>query len=324
VTKIHFLDARVVSHVLQDKDLVLDAVRRAYLAHGVGSSSTPQSTFLKFPDRPGDRIIALLSRVKDELFDVAGMKWVSSVPANSDRGLQRAGATILLNSMDSGYLKAVLSAAPVNAARTAASAVLALQVVGGTELPNVGVVGSGLIASTTIHYIRHVLGLGRVVVSDVDPLRAQAAVDRLLQDGVDAVVGSVGDALVQNVVLLATTAAEPHLDHRFQHGQIVLHLSLRDLAPAVLRDAVNVVDDFEHASRERTSLNLAVDEYGSTSLTVLEIPSLLRGDTQMRAAGQAIVCSPFGLGALDVATAEMIYRRATAEGLGSELDLGDV
>lgn len=323
MTKIHFLDARVVSHVLQDKDLVLDAVRRAYLTHGVGSSSTPQSTFLKFPDRPGDRIIALLSRVKDDLFDVAGMKWVSSVPANTGRGLQRAGATILLNSMDSGYLKAVLSAAPVNAARTAASAALTLQVVGGTQRPNVGIVGSGLIASTTTDYIRHVLGLGRVVVSDVDPLRAQAAVDRLLLEGVDAIVGSVEDALVQNVVLLATTAGEPHLDHRFQRGQIILHLSLRDLTPAVLRDAVNVVDDLEHACRERTSLNLAVDAYGPNELSVLEIPSLLRRDAQVQATERPIVCSPFGLGALDVATAESIYRRAVAEDLGIELDLGD-
>ena len=49
--------------------------------------------------------------------------------------------------------------------------------------------------------------------------------------------------------MFATTAGEPHVTiHRwFEHNPLVLHVSLRDLAPEMILASSNVVDDVEHA-----------------------------------------------------------------------------
>ena len=53
--------------------------------------------------------------------------------------------------------------------------------------------------------------------------------------------------------------AEPHVSDPswFEHNPLVLHVSLRDLAPEVLLASANIVDDVEHCLRAGTSPHLA-------------------------------------------------------------------
>ena len=55
--------------------------------------------------------------------------------------------------------------------------------------------------------------------------------------------------------MFATVAAAPHVHDPawFAHNPLVLHVSLRDLAPEVLLGSTNVVDDVEHCLKADTS-----------------------------------------------------------------------
>ena len=107
----------------------------------------PPSYFLRFPDRPTARIIALPASLGGQV-RVDGLKWISSFPDNVAAGIPRASAVLILNDHDTGYPFAVLESSIISATRTAASAALGADRLsrGRTRPSRVGFIGTGLIA----------------------------------------------------------------------------------------------------------------------------------------------------------------------------------
>ena len=103
---------------------IMDLVEATYRLHGAGDSVNPPSYFLRFPDRPSARIIALPASIGGDV-RVDGLKWISSFPENVAAGIPRASAVLILNDHDTGYPFAVLESSIISATRTAASAALA-------------------------------------------------------------------------------------------------------------------------------------------------------------------------------------------------------
>lgn len=294
---------------------VVDVVERTYLAHRAGTTTNPPSYFLRFPDRSADRIIALPASIRGE-HAVDGIKWISSVPGNIDRGLPRASAVTILNDTVSGVPIACIESSVISATRTAASAALAARLLGaGRPAPRtLGVVGAGPIARTIVQFL-HATGCAfdRILVHDQRGDRA----DRFAAAfGPRAVPAPLRETVSgSDVIVLATTAPRPYIEDPawFTHGPIVLNVSLRDLAVPLILESQNVVDDIDHVLKADTSVHLAQQSKGAIDYIHGTIADIAAGSLEPDPK-RTIVFSPFGLGVLDLAVSRFVLERIRASG----------
>ncbi|ROQ71485.1 ornithine cyclodeaminase/mu-crystallin family protein [Streptomyces sp. CEV 2-1] len=107
---------------------------------------------------------------------VAGMKWIASFPGNVAAGLERASASITLNSLVTGQPSAFIEGSVISAKRTAASAALAARVHTEQDPPaGVVLIGCGVINLEILRFLAAALpGLREAVLYDTDPARAEA------------------------------------------------------------------------------------------------------------------------------------------------------
>jgi N-[(2S)-2-amino-2-carboxyethyl]-L-glutamate dehydrogenase len=293
---------------------VVELVESTYRLHGAGDSVNPPSYFLRFPDRPSSRIIALPASIGGSV-RVDGLKWISSFPGNVAVGVPRASAVLILNDHDTGYPFACLESSIISASRTAASAVLAADRLSrGRERPaRVGFVGTGLIA----RYIHtFLMGTGwsfdEVGVFDLSAESAAGFRGYLAGSGTTGRISVHGTAeeLIRSsdLVVFATVAAAPHVHEVswFDHNPLVLHVSLRDLAPEVLLASTNIVDDVEHCLKAETSPHLVEQLTGSRDFLAGTLDDVLAGRVEVPV-DRPVVFSPFGLGVLDLAVGKYVY-----------------
>ena len=92
----------------------------------------------------------------------------------------------------------------------------------------------------------------------------------------------------------------------FAHNPLVLHVSLRDLAPEILLGSTNIVDDVEHCLKADTSPHLAEQRTGNRDFLAGTLDDVMAGRVDA-AADRPVVFSPFGLGVLDLAVGKYVY-----------------
>ncbi|MBZ4017691.1 2,3-diaminopropionate biosynthesis protein SbnB [Streptomyces purpurogeneiscleroticus] len=311
-----------VQRALQGRERQLvDLVEATYRLHGAGNTVNPPSYFLRFPDRPSSRIIALPASVGGQE-PVDGLKWISSFPENVAAGIPRASAVLILNDHDTGYPFACLESSIISATRTAASAASAADWLsrGRPRPARVGFFGTGLIARY-IHTFLAATGWAfeEIGVHDVSADSAAGFRTYLEQSGADGRI-TVHDSAEQlirhsDLVVFATVAGRPHVSDVswFAHHPLVLHVSLRDLAPQIVLASSNIVDDIEHCLKADTSPHLAEQLSGSRDFLHGTLAEVMAGQVRPPA-DRPLVFSPFGLGVLDLAVGKYVYDEVVRSG----------
>jgi ornithine cyclodeaminase len=229
---------------------------------------------------------------------------------------------LILNDPDTGYPYACLESSVISATRTASSAALAAEKLseGRTRPLRVGFVGTGLIA----RYIHtHLLGTGwefeETGVYDLAADSAEGFRGYLERSGAPGRI-TVHDKLeglvrASDLVVFATIAGSPHVHDPawFDHHPLVLHVSLRDLDPAILLASANFVDDVEHCLKADTSPHLAEQATGGREFIDGTLDDVLTGRVTVPA-DRTVVFSPFGLGVLDLAVGRFVHDEVVRRG----------
>ena len=310
-----------VEAALQGREAqVLDAVRKAYETHTRGATSLPHSSFLRFPDSDKDRIICLPAYLGED-YQLAGVKWIASVPANVEKGMERASAVMILNDRATGRPVAVLEGSIISKQRTAASAALASQALAAGEPDVIGLVGCGPINLAVVQFLVAVWpATQKFMLYDLSSARADSfagSLKTLKPDATIKVASSLDQLLAEcPMVSLGTTAIKPHvagLDD-CPVDSTLLHVSLRDLSAAAILGHHNFVDDLDHVNRASTSIHLASQQEGHTRFVHSTLGELLLGVKPLpERDGRPFIFSPFGLGILDLAVADLVMKIVAEE-----------
>jgi 2,3-diaminopropionate biosynthesis protein SbnB len=323
-----FLTGPEVARLLAGQEMaVVEEVRQAYLIHGNGESFLPHSTFLRFPDNPRNRIIALPSYLGGR-FGVAGIKWIASFPGNHELGLPRASAVIVLNSISTGRPVAIIEGSVISARRTAASAALAASVLQSQPARRVGIIGCGLINLEIARFLLAVQPeIESFVVYDIDEAKTRQFADSCQQEfpGTRVERGRELQTTLtsSSLISFATTALKPHVSdlRACVPGTTILHISLRDLTGEAILESDNVVDDVDHVCRAETSVHLAEQLAGDRVFIRCTLAEVLSCAAKPRRSAEGVtVFSPFGLGALDLAVSQLAYTLARQQHLGTTIE----
>lgn len=318
------LTADDVAGLLENRTAaVLDCIEQCYREHGRGKTVVPFSSFLRFPGRQKERVIALPAYVGGEP-GRAGIKWVASFPGNLAHGKPRATATIVLNSAEDGYPICLLEGSLISATRTAASAALAARWLHEEDCKAAGFIGCGPINWEIFRFLNEIFpDLGRVMLYDhvESASRAFAARVKAKWPDVAAEILPGYREVLSSCALasFATTSIEPYVGSADLPARgTILHVSLRDICPEGILKSRNIVDDVEHVCREGTSIALASGSTGGQWKPNMTLCDFIEGRRRAaELAGRVAIFSPFGLGALDVALASLVYDAARENGTGT-------
>ncbi len=320
------LGAAQVNSALEGKESeIIEIVKDTYVFHNDGKTSLPHSIFLRFPNDDRNRIIGLPAYIGGD-FNIAGMKWISSFPGNIEHNIERASAAIFLNDMQTGRVNAVLEGSIISAKRTAASAALAAKHLHTNKNEEAfGLIGCGRINKEILLFVKNVFPtIKKIFMFDLSEDRMDNFISWHKDVDYEFVKCGSIEEVFQNAKLVsfATTAGVPFIDkiEAMTSEHTVLGISLRDLAPSVIENAHNIVDDFEHVCRERTSIHLTYQKLGNGDFVAGNIAEVVNGTVAAREEGKASVYSPFGLGVLDLAVSNYIYQSALKDNIGTVVE----
>lgn len=303
-----------------DIDQAVEAVEKAFIAHGRSETQMPSKVYLDLPRYDGD------FRAMPAYFDSsAGIKWVNAHPNNPERyQLPAIMATYVLNDPANGAPLAIMDATFLTAARTGAAAAVATRHLARKDASTVGFVGCGVQAHTMYAAIGVVLSSFEVLAYD----RNRKSSERFIADIGAGRVVTLEEAAGCDVVCTATPSRVPVvLREWIRPGAHINAMGAdaqgkQELESAILLDAKVVVDDWEqagHSGEVNVPLSQGVLEpdgiYGT-------LGTICAGLKEGRTSDQEItVFDSTGLAVQDVALARLAYRRAEEAGIGLEVDL---
>lgn len=302
---ITYLDRATVRALLPGPVEQMDRLAEVYRAMADGRVENPPK--IGVHPRPSTFLHAMPAYLGDG--DVTALKWVSAYPGNPGRGLPYISGLVVLNDSATGLPTAVMDAAEITAARTAAASGVSIRHLAHPGWRRVAVLGYG--------------EQGRAHTAVVRALRPDAEVrvyggPRLTGpvDGVE-VAGSAREAVEGADVVVTAGPMSPDPDRRLERSWLadrVLVVPV-DFSAYVGADVARAADllvsddvgQFEHY-RGQGHFTGWPAPHRSLGAALGHEPT---GDLRLS-------CS-LGVGAVDAVVADAVWRRARSRGAGVPL-----
>ncbi|MBA3432553.1 MAG: ornithine cyclodeaminase family protein [Actinobacteria bacterium] len=309
--------------LLLDMESCIEAMEEVLAALARGELFQP----LRFVTRPPDATGLLGLMPAHRAGDAAAyaLKEIVVTPDNPTRGLDAHQGAVLLHDGESGQLVAVLNASPVTEIRTAAVSAVATRALARADVERVAILGAGVQARAHVHAMRAVLDDPEIRIWARNP----AAAGKLAAE-VDAIASPSPDAalLGAEVVCTTTSSKEPVLRRDWLASGAHVNAVGSSIPTARELDTETVAVGSLFVDRRESALNEAGDYLIAAAEGAIgpdhikaELGEVLVGKHPGREDDDELTLfKSLGIAVEDLASAELVVRRARERGVGSEVE----
>jgi ornithine cyclodeaminase/alanine dehydrogenase-like protein (mu-crystallin family) len=293
---------------------VLASLARGELYNPLRSIARPEGA---------DTLLGLMPSYRGGATPSYGLKEIVVVPANPSRGLDTHMGGVLLHDGDTGELLAIMNASPITEIRTAAVSGFATRALARPDAQRVAILGAGAQARGHVHAMRAVLDDPEIRIW----ARRLEAAEELAGEVGATVSPSIDAALFGAEVVCTTTASvEPIVEKRWlargAHVNAVgsCFPSVRELDTETVADSSFFTDRRESCLNEAGDYIIAASEgaVGPDHIKA-ELGEVLAGMHPGREhEDELTVFESLGIAVEDLASAELVVRRARERGVGVE------
>ena len=222
------------------------------------------------------------------LGDWVGVKVASVAPDNPALGLPRIQAVYVLMDAKTLTPRTLVDGVSLTSLRTPATSAVAADHLAGPDASRLVVFGSGPQAVEHVVAMARIRGLGDVRMVGRTPHKVEAALAGLTERGITAEAGTTADVADADIVVCATSSAEPLFDGSLvRDGACVIamgshEIDRRELDSALMGRAQVVVEERGSALRECGDVVLAVEEGALSADDLVGLAPLVRGEVARR------------------------------------------
>ena len=317
-----YLSRNDVESVGLSMSKIIHGLDRMFVEKGEGN--------VEMPPKPGihtqpDAFIHAMPAYIPSL-ESAGMKWVSGYPDNQAKGLPYISGLLILNDPETGVPTCVMDCTWITAMRTGAATAVAAKYLAREDSSTVGIVACGVQGRGNLEALSCVFDIRQVKAYDLYPD---------LADRFAAEMGARLDVRIEPV--REASEAVRGLDIVVSSGPVLRHpepvvgsgwLSEGSFACPLDFDSYFRADAFREADKLACDDTDQLDYYrqtgyfGDTPEPYADLGEIAAGLKPGReSAKERTIAINLGLGLEDMATAILVYRRAVALEIGTELPL---
>ncbi|RQG95890.1 ornithine cyclodeaminase family protein [Natrarchaeobius chitinivorans] len=251
----------------------------------------------------------------------AATKLVAVCEDNPERGLPTVTAQISLVDAETGQPAGYLAGNRITNARTGCIGGLAARELAADGPIDLAVIGAGTQARWQTRAIDAAVGSRLESVRIYSPTASRfdcvADLEAELDVPIEAASGPIEAVDGATVAVTATTSTEPVFPgDALADGTLVIAVGaytpeMRELDDTTVARAARVFGDVPDEAAETGDLN------GHDDLAVLPFGDVVTGDRSRHSEDEIIVLESVGTAVLDAASAEFVFERASAEGIGA-------
>jgi alanine dehydrogenase len=308
--------------------MCMDAVEKAFAGLSQGSAVMPQRTPIPLPDKAG---LALFMPAHIKNLKALGAKIVTVYHHNVVKhNLPAVLGTILLLDEETGFPVSIMDGGFLTAMRTGASSGVATKYMAREDADVCTVFGAGVQAFTQVLAIHEARPLRKLFLWSADPDEVRHAFARKVTERigvpVELAAEPAGAVLDSDIVVLATSAAEPIIDGNwFRPGTHINGIGshtpkMREIDTLTVQRSRIVCDLTEACKAEAGDFIIpAANGEWTWDQVAGNLGDVVRGKVRGRTSLEEITLfKSVGLAIQDMSAARAVFDEAVQRGIGTE------